>query len=226
MIQRVASLYRSSVGKKQLMAVTGVVLFGFIVLHMLGNLKIFGGAESLDGYARFLREVGYPAVPHGGLLWAVRIALLVAVLVHIVAAFQTWAMSRNARPVGYRKNDDLSFSYASRTMRWGGVIILLFVVYHLLHFTTGQAHPDFVHGGVYHNFVVAFQSPIVLLAYLIAQAALGLHLYHGLWSATQTLGANHPKYNRLRRPAAAIVALAIFVGFVVPAVLVTVGVIS
>jgi succinate dehydrogenase / fumarate reductase cytochrome b subunit len=143
-----------------------------------------------------------------------------------VAAFQTWAMSRNARPVGYRKNDDLSFSYASRTMRWGGVIILLFVVYHLLHFTTGQAHPDFVHGGVYHNFVVAFQSPVVLLAYLIAQAALCLHLYHGLWSATQTLGANHPKYNRLRRPAAGLVALAIFVGFVLPPVLVTVGVIS
>jgi succinate dehydrogenase / fumarate reductase cytochrome b subunit len=226
MIQRVASLYRSSVGKKLLMAASGVILFGFIVLHMLGNLKIFGGAESLDGYARFLREVGYPAIPHQSALWATRILLLVALVVHAVAAFQTWAMSRNARPLGYRRNDDLSFSYASRTMRWGGVIILLFVVYHLLHFTTGQAHPDFVHGGVYHNFVVAFQNPVVLVAYLIAQAALCLHLYHGLWSATQTLGANHPKYNRLRRPAAGLVALAIFIGFVVPPVLVTVGVIS
>ena|SRR5687768_18179161 len=111
-------------------------------------------------------------------------------------------------------------------MRWGGVIILLFIVYHILHFTTGQAHPDFVEGGVYHNFVVAFQSPVVLLVYLIAQAALCLHLYHGLWSVTQTLGANHPKYNRVRRPAAAAIALAIFVGFVIPPVLVLVGVIS
>jgi succinate dehydrogenase / fumarate reductase cytochrome b subunit len=226
MIQRVASLYRSSVGKKLLMAVSGVVLFAFIVLHMLGNLKIFAGAESLDGYAEWIRAIGYPALPHSGVLWAQRVLLLLAVGVHVVAAFQTWAMSRNARPLGYRRNDDLSFSYASRTMRWGGVIILLFVVYHLLHFTTGQAHPDFVHGGVYHNFVVAFQSPVVLLAYLVAQAALCLHLYHGLWSATQTLGANHPKYNRLRRPAAGLVALAIFVGFVLPPVLVTVGVIS
>src|SRR5687768_15407408 len=110
MIQRVASLYRSSVGKKLLMAVSGVVLFGFVVLHMVGNLKIFGGAESLDGYARFLREVGYPAIPHQSALWAIRILLLVAVAVHALAAFQTWSMSRNARPVGYRRNDDLSFS--------------------------------------------------------------------------------------------------------------------
>jgi succinate dehydrogenase / fumarate reductase cytochrome b subunit len=226
MMQRVASLYRSSVGKKILMAVTGIVLFGFIVLHMAGNLKALGGAESLDGYAEFIREVGYPVVPHQGALWALRILLLVSVFVHIVAAFQTWAQSRNAREVGYRKNDDLSFSYASRTMRWGGVIILLFLVYHILHFTTGQAHPEFVEGGVYHNFVVAFQNPVVLLVYLAAQAALGLHLYHGLWSVTQTLGANHPRYNRMRRPAAAAIALAIFVGFLVPPVMVALGMIS
>jgi succinate dehydrogenase / fumarate reductase cytochrome b subunit len=226
MMQRVASLYRSSVGKKILMAVTGIVLFGFIVLHMAGNLKALGGAESLDGYAEFIREVGYPVVPHQGALWALRILLLVSVFVHIVAAFQTWAQSRNAREVGYRKNDDLSFSYASRTMRWGGVIILLFLVYHILHFTTGQAHPEFVEGGVYHNFVVAFQNPVVLLVYLAAQAALGLHLYHGLWSVTQTLGANHPRYNRMRRPAAAAIALAIFVGFLVPPVMVALGMIA
>jgi succinate dehydrogenase / fumarate reductase, cytochrome b subunit len=226
MMQRVASLYRSSVGKKILMAVTGIVLFGFIVLHMVGNLKVLLGPQELDEYAEFLRTVGYPAVPHQTILWGVRIVLLLAVLLHITAAFQTWAQSRNARDVGYRKNDDLSFSYASRTMRWGGVIILLFVVYHLLHFTTGTLHPDFVEGGVYHNFVVAFQSPLVLLVYVVAQAALGLHLYHGLWSATQTLGANHPKYNPMRRPAAAIVALGIFVGFVAPPILVLLGVIS
>jgi succinate dehydrogenase / fumarate reductase, cytochrome b subunit len=226
MMQRVASLYRSSVGKKILMAVTGIVLFGFIVLHMAGNLKVLTGAESFDAYAEFIRAVGYPAIPHQGVLWTLRVVLLVCVFVHMVAAFQTWAQSRNARQVGYRKNDDLSFSYASRTMRWGGVIILLFLVYHILHFTTGQAHPDFVEGGVYHNFVVAFQNPAVLLVYLVAQAALCLHLYHGLWSVTQTLGANHPRYNRLRRPAAAAVALAIFIGFVTPPVLVLLGLIA
>lgn len=226
MMQRVATLYRSSVGKKILMAISGIVLFGFIVLHMLGNLKALTGAESFDAYARFIREVGYPAVPHEGVLWTLRIVLLVAVFVHINAAFQTWAQSRSARQVGYRKVDDLSFSYASRTMRWGGVIILLFIVYHILHFTTGQAHPDFIEGGVYHNFVVAFQNPLVLGVYLVAQAALCLHLYHGLWSVTQTLGANHPKYNRFRRPAAVIVALGIFIGFVIPPLMVLMGFIS
>ena len=226
MIQRVASLYRSSVGKKILMALSGLILFGFIVLHMLGNLKALSGAASFDAYAVFIREVGYPVVPHHGVLWLLRILLLLAVGIHIVAAFQTWAQSRTARAVGYRKNDDLSFSYASRTMRWGGVIILLFIVYHILHFTTGQAHPDFIEGGVYHNFVVAFQSPVVLLAYLVAQAALCLHLYHGLWSVTQTLGANHPKYNRIRRPIAVAIALAIFVGFIVPPVMVQLGMLS
>lgn len=226
MMQRVATLYRSSVGKKILMAISGIVLFGFIVLHMVGNLKVLLGPVEIDEYAVFLREVGYPAVPHQTVLWTVRIVLLIAVVVHMNAAFQTWAQSKHARGIGYRKNDDLSFSYASRTMRWGGVIILLFLIYHILHFTTGTLHPDFVEGGVYHNFVVAFQAPLILLVYVVAQAALCLHLYHGLWSATQTLGANHPKYNRMRRPAAAAVALAIFVGFVLPPLLVLMGVVS
>ena len=225
-MNRVVSLYRSSVGKKILMALSGAFLFGFVVLHMLGNLKVFAGEESFDAYAEFIRAVGYPAIPHSGVLWALRIALLIAVSVHIVAALQTWSQSRSARTQGYRKLDDLSFSYASRTMRWGGVIIGLFIVYHLLHFTTGQAHPDFIPGGAYHNFVVGFQSPLVLGFYLIAQAALCLHLYHGLWSAMQTLGVNHPRYNAMRRPAALALALGIFAGFVIPPVLVFAGFIS
>ena len=225
-MHRALSLYRSSVGKKILMALSGVILFAFIVLHMLGNLKLFSGEEDFDNYALFLREVGYPAIPHEGALWTVRILLLGALVLHLVAAFQTWAQSRSARTQGYRKLNDLSFSYASRTMRWGGVIILLFIVYHLLHFTTGHAHPDFLEGRVYHNFVVGFQSPLVLGVYLIAQAALCLHLYHGLWSATQTLGLNHPRYNRARRPFAAALALAIFAGFVIPPVMVFTGFVS
>ena len=225
-MHRALSLYRSSVGKKILMALSGVSLFAFIVLHMLGNLKLFSGEEGFDNYALFLREVGYPAIPHEGALWTVRILLLGAVVLHLVAAFQTWAQSRSARTQGYRKLDDLSFSYASRTMRWGGVIILLFIVYHLLHFTTGHAHPDFLEGRVYHNFMVGFQSPLVLGVYLIAQAALCLHLYHGLWSAMQTLGLNHPRYNRARRPIAAALALAMFAGFVIPPVMVFTGFVS
>ena len=133
---------------------------------MLGNLKILSGEESFDAYAAFIREVGYPAVPHEGVLWLVRLVLLLAVAVHIAAAFQTWSQSRNARDANYRVREDLSFSYASRTMRWGGVIILSFVVYHLLHFTTGHVHSDFVEGRVYHNFVVGFQNPLVLGTYL------------------------------------------------------------
>ena len=225
-MNRVVSLYRSSVGKKILMALSGAFLFGFVVLHMLGNLKVFYGEESFDAYAEFIRAVGYPAIPHSGVLWALRIALLLAVLLHITAAFQTWSQSRSARTQGYRKLDDLSFSYASRTMRWGGVIIGLFIVYHILHFTTGQAHPDFIPGRAYHNFIVGFQNPLVLGFYLIAQAALCLHLYHGLWSATQTMGLNHPRYNAMRRPVALGIALAIFAGFVIPPVLVFTGFIS
>ena len=225
-MNRVVSLYRSSVGKKILMGVTGALLFAFVLAHMIGNLKIFFGEASFDAYAEWIREIGYPALPHSGFLWIQRVVLLGAVLVHITAAFQTWSQSRAARTQGYRKLEDLSFSYASRTMRWGGVIIGLFIVYHILHFTTGQAHPDFIPGRAYHNFVIGFQSPLVLGFYLLAQTALCAHLYHGLWSATQTLGLNHPRYNAMRRPIALGIALAIFVGFSTPPVLVFTGFIS
>jgi len=225
-VGRVATIYRSTVGKKVLMGVSGLILFGFVLSHMAGNLKILQGAEAINGYAVFLRELGYPAVPKYGVLWLARVVLLAAVGVHAVAAFQLWSRSRAARPAGYRKERDLSFTYASRTMRWGGVIVLLFIVYHILHFTTGQAHPDFVYGDVYRNFVVAFSNPLVLGVYLVAQAALCLHLYHGLWSATQTLGVNHPRYNHYRRPIATALALVVFVGFVIPPIAVALGLLS
>lgn len=225
-MQRAAALTRTTVGKKFLMGVSGLVLFGFVLMHMIGNLKMFQGPEAMDGYALFIREVGYPAVPKYGVLWIVRVVLLAAVAAHAVSAFQLWSRSRAARPRGYAKEQNLSFSYASRTMRWGGVILLLFIVYHILHFTTGQAHPDFVYGDVYRNFVIGFQNPLVLGFYLVAQAALCLHLFHGLWSAFQTLGANHPKYNHLRRPLATGLALVIFVGFVAPPIAVALGILS
>lgn len=222
----VVSLHRSSVGKKVLMALTGLILVGFVLGHMAGNLKVLQGSEAFNGYAEWIREVGYPALPHHGALWVMRVLLLAAVLVHVVAALQLWRMSRAAREERYRRPKDLSFSYASRTMRWGGIIILLFVVYHILHFTTGQAHTDFVAGDAYHNFVVAFRNPLVFGVYAVAQAALCLHLYHGVWSATQTLGADSPAIDAWRRPVALSVALIVFGGFLLPPTLVLSGVIG
>lgn len=230
-MQRVVTLYQSTVGKKAMMAVSGIVLFGFVLSHMIGNLKMLLGVNeegvyAMDAYAEFLREMGYPLVPHGGVLWIARIVLLAAVGIHIVAAIQLSQRSRAARGSAYKKQEPLSFSYASRTMRWGGVIIALFIVYHILHFTTGQAHSQFVYGEVYRNYVVAFQNPLIFAFYLIAQTALCFHLFHGVWSVFQTLGANHPRYNHLRRPFAVGYALVVFVGFMLPPVLVLTGVLT
>ena len=225
-MRRVVTLYRSSVGKKVIMAVTGVVWVGFVVAHMVGNLKAFQGAEKIDHYGEFLREMGAPVFGHGQLLWVLRIGLIVTIVVHVLAATQLTLMSWRARPVSYKVAPHMELSYASRTMRWGGVIIGLFVIYHLMHFTVGNVHPDFEPGGVYHNLVVGFRSWPVALVYIVAMGALAGHLYHGVWSMFQTLGINHPKYNRYRRPLAAVLAAAVFVGFVSVPVGVLAGVIQ
>jgi succinate dehydrogenase / fumarate reductase cytochrome b subunit len=205
-------LTRSAVGKKAVMAVSGIVLFGYVLLHMLGNLKLYEGPQKLDAYAGFLREVGSPLVPPEGLLWVVRAVLLVAVVLHVWSAWALTRMSYAARPVGYEKRDAVAMSYASRTMRWGGVVLLLFIVYHLLHLTTGTLHPRFMPGAVYHNVVTGLQVWWVALFYAAAQVALGLHLYHGLWSMFQTMGWNHPRYNRWRRWFAAAFAWLVTLG--------------
>ena len=194
-----SEIYRSAVGKKAVMAVTGVILFGFVLVHMIGNLKLYEGPDKLNNYAGWLREVGSPAVPTSGLLWIARLVLLAAVVLHIWAAWQVTRMSRGARPQRYSKRRPVRMTYASRTMRWGGVIILLFVIYHLLHFTTGTVHGDFIEGDVYHNVVSGFQNWWVSLFYIVAQVALGFHLYHGLWSLFQSLGWNQPRFNPWRR---------------------------
>ena len=210
----VLTLYRSTIGKKILMAVTGVILVGFVVGHMTGNLKAFSGPEKIDGYAEYLREVGAPLLGHSVLLWFVRVVLILAFIVHVTAALQLTRASRVARPDGYAKKMPLDAStYASRTMRWGGVLLFAFVIYHLLHFSVGTAHPNFVHGGVYQNLNVAFQSGVVTAVYVVAMLTLGMHLYHGIWSAFQTLGVNHPTYNRYRRPIAIGLALITALGF-------------
>lgn len=209
-MRRAQSLWGSTVGKKITMAVTGTILILFVLFHMLGNLKVYQGPEAFNGYAEGLRTLGKPFFGESQVLWLLRIGLIVALIAHLAAAYLLTVRANRARKVGYKQWDgDLVFSYASRTMRWGGVIILLFVIYHLMHFTFGNVHPDFVHGDVYRNFVVGFQSVPVSLAYIAAMIPLGLHLYHGFWSMLQTLGANNEKYNHLRRPIAAILALAI-----------------
>ncbi len=210
-------VYRSAVGKKAVMAVTGIILFGFVLLHMVGNLKLYEGPKMLNSYAGFLRTVGSPAIPTSGLLWLVRGILLVAVVLHMWAAWQVTRLSRVARPHAYARRGVVQASYASRTMRWGGVIILLFVVYHLLDLTFGRLNPSFRllptgEPDVYHNVVASFSVWWVAAFYVVAQVALGFHLYHGMWSLFQSLGWNHPRFNRWRRGFATAFAWIITVG--------------
>lgn len=195
----------STLGQKIVMAVTGLILLGFVFAHMLGNLQVYLGPGHLDAYGAALRRM--PAV-----LWAARGVLLLAVLAHAWAA---WAVTRRdwaARPQGYRARQRQASTYAAMTMRWGGVTLALFIVYHLLHFTIGSVHPQFREGAVHHNFVTGFQVWPVSLFYMLAMIALGLHLYHGAFSLLQTLGLNHPRYNALRRTGATLFSLLVVLG--------------
>jgi succinate dehydrogenase / fumarate reductase cytochrome b subunit len=208
------SLYGSAVGKKAVMAVSGIVLFGFVLVHMLGNMKLYLGPEAYNHYAVWLREVGAPALPHESALWIFRIVLLVCVVLHIHAAYRLTVTNWRARPVGYDLRETLEATYAARTMRWGGVIVALFVFFHLANLTWGWkwAHPDFVAGDVYHNVVTTFRVWWIAAVYIVAQVALGFHLYHGLWSMFQSLGWNHPRYNLARRRFAQVFAWVITLG--------------
>lgn len=193
------NFYRSAIGKKAVMAITGLILFGWIFLHMVGNLKLYLGSVHLNEYAHWLRAMGTPAMPETGLLWVARIILLICVVFHIHSAYAVTMMSRESRPDGYRERRNVASTYAARTMRWGGVILLLFIIYHLLHLTTGQAHHDFVKDDPYHNVVAGFRIWWVAAIYIVANLALGLHLYHGVWSMFNSLGINHAKFNPWRR---------------------------
>ena len=223
-MRRVVHFYGSTVGKKVAMAASGAVLFFWIIAHMLGNLKTFQGPEHINAYAEGLRTFGGPFFGPGQVLWLIRLVLIACVAIHIIAALQLWLVSRAARPVAYHTPPHLELSYASRTLRWGGVIIFLYVWYHLLHFTLGTAHPDFRPGDVYHNLVAGFKSWPVAAVYVLAVGAVGFHLYHGVWSALQTVGLSHPRYNAYRRAVAGVVAVGLFVGFVSVPVAVLAGV--
>ncbi|MCP4901575.1 MAG: succinate dehydrogenase cytochrome b subunit [bacterium] len=202
-MDKLAAFYSSTLGKKVLMAVTGFILFGFVVVHMIGNLQLYLGAEALNHYAELLQK-------NRPVLWSFRAVLLFCVSVHIVAAAQVWWRSRSSRPVKYKVFRPPGVDYAARTMAWSGPIIAAFIVYHLLHLTVGSTHPDFISGDVYHNVVVSFQSPLVAVTYIIANVLLAIHLYHGLWSFFQTLGLDHPKLDPWRRRLA--VTFAVIIG--------------
>lgn len=211
----VFSLWQTSVGKKAVMAATGIVLIGFVVVHMVGNLKVYAGEAKFNAYAAWLREMGGPVLAHEQALWMARLVLLACVVLHIVAATQLTLMSRAARPIPYSARQHLEATYASRTMRWGGVIIVLFIVYHLLHFTfgaVGYAPGQFKPLSVYRNVVLGFSVWYVSAFYVVAQLTLGLHLYHGVWSLFQTLGVENIRANRFYRGFAGVLAVAVVAG--------------
>lgn len=219
------SLYRTTIGKKVVMALSGFVLVGFVIAHMVGNLKIFQGPKKFNSYAVFLREVGGPIFGNEQLLWVVRLVLLASVVLHIVAAVQLTRLNWGSRSqrYAYPRKKSRDTSYASRTLRWGGVIITLFIVYHILHFTTGTVHSSYIHGDVYHNVVSGFQVWYVAAFYIAAMLALGLHLYHGVWSMFQTLGLNFGRRNRVFQGVSIITAAAVVLGNIAVPVAVLAG---
>jgi succinate dehydrogenase / fumarate reductase cytochrome b subunit len=207
--------YRSAVGKKWVMAVTGIILIAYVVVHMVGNFKLYLGAESINDYGEALRDLGGHLVPRTHLLWVMRIGLLAATALHIHAAYSLTVSNWKARGGRYARRDYAVAGYASRTMRWTGVIVALFVVFHLADLTWGTSPPaadEFARGDVYGNLVASLGRPWTALLYMIANAALAVHLFHGTWSIFQTLGWSNPRFNRWRKYAAYAISGAVLLG--------------
>jgi succinate dehydrogenase / fumarate reductase, cytochrome b subunit len=220
-MNRLSVFWSSSVGKKAVMAVTGLIGVLFVIGHMVGNLQVFLGALRINAYGRTLHG------PLNELLWVVRVVLLVSVVLHVLAAYQLTVRDRAARPVGYARHEPQVSTLAARTMRWGGVLLLIFIVVHILHFTTGTIHPAgaILEGDVYANIVGSFQVPWVAAFYIVAMIALGLHLYHGAWSSMRSLGAAPASPHPLRRRLALVIALIVSIGFALVPVAVLTGVV-
>lgn len=217
--QRALHFYNASIGKKTVMAVTGVILFAFVVVHMAGNLQVFLGRSEFDAYGRLLRTE--PA-----LLWLARFVLLASVVLHIVASVQLSLLNKKSRPVGYQRRDAIASSYASRTMMWSGPIVGAFIVYHILHFTVGTLHPSFQEGHVYDNVIAGFRVVPVSISYIVAMILLGLHLNHGAWSMFQSLGVGNPRYSMALKRFANIASILIVLGFISIPLAVMTGVLS
>ena len=204
---RVARFYESTIGKKAIMAVTGLLLFGFLVAHMLGNLQIFLGPAVMNHYAESLH--GNPP-----LLWTARTILLVCVALHIWASIQLSILKREARPVAYVKRANVQSSWASRTMMLSGPIVAAFVVFHLLHLTTGTIHPQFIPLHAYENLVNGFLVVPFAIVYIVVMVFIGFHLSHGIWSMFQSLGFSHPRYTPMIKKVAAIFSWMLIGGFI------------
>lgn len=211
-------LYSTAVGKKYVMAISGIAMMGFVLFHMIGNLKMYLGAADLDHYAEFLRDLLYPLAPKGVVLWILRAGLIVMLLAHLHAAWSLTQLNRRARPVKYQSARDYQVAnFASRTMRWTGIIVLSFLIWHLLDFTFGVVNATgtdttFVRGQVYDNLVRSLDRWPVSAFYVVANILLGIHLFHGAWSLFQSLGWNNPRFNNWRRGFATAFATIIVVG--------------
>lgn len=211
-IHRATGFYETPIGKKVVMAVTGVILFGYVIGHLLGNLQIYSADhDKINRYAATLHDPNL-----AGLLWGVRALLFVAVVLHIVSATQLWLLNRKARPVGYVKKDNVPTTYAARTMVWSGPIIAAFVIFHVLHLTVGSVVPLQEFGpnqpNVRANVISGFQNPAIAAVYIFAMLLLCMHLYHGVWSMFQSVGVSHPRYSLWLKRLAAIAAFAIAIG--------------
>lgn len=218
-MQKLLRFYSTTIGKKFVVALTGLVLISFIVGHVTGNLKAFlgyypDGEHHLDHYAEFLRTIGEDFLGYGNFLWLMRGGLLVCLILHVVTVIQLQARNAKATPDRYQGENYRASTVASRTMFFGGMLLLAFIVYHILHFTTGTLHGSFKPGQVYANIHYAFQIPWVVGVYLISMCALGLHLYHGGWSLFQTLGLDNPDWNPLIRRVVQAGSLLVVIGFV------------
>ena len=216
-----ATFWGSTNGKKVVMAITGAIMFLFIIGHLAGNLQIFEGPEKLNSYGRFLHSIGE-------LLWPVRIVLIICVLLHITATVQLALRKKRARPVGYSRKEAIASSYASRTMYWSGPIVLAFVIFHLLQFTAGYIHPEsqFIEGDVYHNVVAGFSVWWVSAWYIFSVSLLGLHLRHGIWSMFQSVGFNHPRHTPILKSAAVVIAVLIVLGYISIPISVLLGIVK
>ena len=191
------------------MAVTGIIGIGFVIAHITGNMLVFKGPDALNSYSHFLHG------PGAELLWVARVVLILAVILHVSAAYSLTQQSHAARPDGYAMRVPQASTLASRFMRWGGLLLLVFIVFHILHFTTGTFSPGgpFIKGDVYHNVVEAFHVWWVSLFYMVSMAFLGLHLYHGAWSSARTLSITGDSPNPLHHRLSAIIAVAVWLGF-------------
>ncbi len=227
----IGTFYGSAVGKKAVMAVTGIVLLGFVLVHMLGNLHLYQGESHLNAYGNYLRTIGEPVLPHTGFLWIVRSALILSFVFHIHSAYGLTVLNRKARNVGYQGGRDfVAANYAARTMRWSGVIVGFFIIFHLMDITWGWhvVHKGFVDGEPYHNLVQSFSPERwpVAVVYIIANILLGIHIFHGAWSMFQSLGWNNPRFNAWRRYFAMGFAAVIVIGNVSFPIAVLTGAVS